>query len=153
MTSVHIGECSGALINRRHYERFVIPFASRLGRELAPIRWHSCGLSDHLLAAIAGIDNLQVLDTGSNTSVAAIRRLFGPDFRIDVAPPVEVLVDTAPQAGISAWLERVLEENAGGPLLIGYHFEPGYSLANCLFIHDELARRGEITKGRAAGGH
>ena len=45
-------------------------------------------------------------------------------------------------------LDQTLAENEDGPLLIGYHYEPGYSLENCLFIHDELARRGYVEKGR-----
>ena len=93
ITSVHIGECSGTMLRPAHYERFVIPYASRLGRELGPVRLHSCGRSDHLLAAIAEIANLGSLDTGSNTSVAAIRARFGADFRIDLAPPVELLLE------------------------------------------------------------
>ena len=30
---------------------------------------------------------------------------------------------------------------AGGPLHIGFHLEPGYSVANCLASHDELRLR------------
>ncbi len=80
------------MLRPAHYERFIIPYASRLGRELGSVRLHSCGRSDHLLAAIAQIENLGNLDTGSNTSVAAIRARFGADFRIDIAPPVELLL-------------------------------------------------------------
>ena len=54
------------MLRPAHYERFVIPYASRLGRELGPARLHSCGQSDHLLAAIAKIDKLGSLDTGAN---------------------------------------------------------------------------------------
>ena len=141
VTSVHIGECSGTMLRPAHYERFVIPYASRLGRELGPVRLHSCGRSDHLLAAIAKIENLGSLDTGSNTSVAAIRARFGADFRIDLAPPVELLLEGADRSGVLDWLERTLAENAGGPLHIGFHLEPGYAVANCLAIHDELRSR------------
>ena len=142
VTSVHIGECSGTMLRPAHYERFVIPYASRIGRELGPVRMHSCGRSDHLLAAIAKIENLAVLDTGSNTSVAAIRTRFGADFRIDLAPPVELLLEGAERSGVVAWLDRTLTENGGGPLHIGFHLEPGYSIENCLSIHDELRLRG-----------
>jgi hypothetical protein len=143
VTSVHIGECSGTMLRPAHYERFVIPYASRLGRELGPVRLHSCGRSDHLLAAIAQIENLGSLDTGSNTSVAAIRAHFGADFRIDLAPPVELLLAGADRAGVVAWLARTLAENAGGPLHIGFHLEPGYSVENCVAIHEELRLRGK----------
>jgi hypothetical protein len=142
VTSVHIGECSGTMLRPAHYERFVVPYASRIGRELGPVRLHSCGRSDHLLAAIAAIENLAVLDTGSNTSVAAIRARLGRDFRIDIAPPVELLLDGVDHAGVVTWLDRTLAENAGGPLHIGFHLEPGYSVENCLAIHDALRARG-----------
>ena len=142
VTSVHIGECSGTMLRPAHYGRFVIPYASRIGRELGPVRLHSCGRSDHLLAAIVQIENLGSLDTGSNTSVAAIRARFGGDFHIDVAPPVELLLEGAERAGVVAWLDRTLAENAGGPLHIGFHLEPGYAVANCVAIHDELRLRG-----------
>ena len=98
----------------------------------------SCSRSAHLPAAIAQIENLGSLDTGSNTSVAAIRAQFGADFRIDLALPVELLLAGAERAGVVDWLKRTLAENAGGPLHIGFHLEPGYSLANCLAIHEEL---------------
>ncbi len=130
------------MLRPAHYERFVIPYASRIGRELGPVRLHSCGRSDHLLAAIAMIENLAVLDTGSNTSVAAIRARFGADFRIDVAPPVELLLEGVDRKGVVAWLDRTLAENGYGPLHIGFHLEPGYSVGNCLAIHDELRLRG-----------
>jgi hypothetical protein len=142
VTSVHIGECSGTMLRPAHYVRFVSPYASRIGRELGPVRLHSCGRSDHLLAAIAQIENLGALDTGSNTSISAIRARFGDDFRIDVAPPVELLLEGAERAGVVAWLERTLAENAGGPLHIGFHLEPGYSVANCMAVHDEMRMRG-----------
>lgn len=138
VTSVHIGECSGTMLRPAHYQRFVVPYASRIGRELGPVRLHSCGRSDHLLPAMAGIENLGSLDTGSNTSAAAIRARFGPDFQIDLAPPVELLLEGADRGGVVAWLENVLAENAGGPLHIGFHLEPGYSVENCLAIHKAL---------------
>jgi hypothetical protein len=141
VTSVHIGECSGTMLRPDHYGQFVIPFASRLGRELGAVRLHSCGRSDHLLPAIAAIENLQVLDSGSHTSVAAIRARFGREFRLNLAPPAELLLASAPRAGVEAWLDRTLAENAGGPLQIAFHLEPGYSQENCLALHEALRRR------------
>ena len=35
ITSVHIGECSGTMLRPAHYERFVIPYAGRIGRDEA----------------------------------------------------------------------------------------------------------------------
>ena len=72
----------------------------------------------------------------------------GGDVRIDLAPPVELLLEGAERAGIVAWLDRTLAKNGGGPLHIGFHLEPGYSVANCVAIHEELRRRG-LTEARA----
>jgi len=148
VSSVHIGECSGTMLRPKHYERFIVPYASKMGRTLGPIRLHSCGHSDHLLDSIGKIDNFRVIDTGSNTSLTAIREKFGSDFQIDLAPPAELLLDGSPREQILLWLDQVLVENENGPLQIGYHLEPGYSLENCLAIHDELHNRGLVKKGR-----
>lgn len=144
VSSVHIGECSGTMLQPQHYEEFIVPGASRLGRELGPVRLHSCGRSDHLLAAMSGIENLRVLDTGSNTSVAAMRDVLGKDFRLDLAPPVEVLLEGTDPAAVLAWLDLTLSENGEGPLHIGFHLEPGYSTENCTAIHDALHAKGLV---------
>jgi hypothetical protein len=48
----------------------------------------------------------------------------------------------AKTSGSEMTLERILAENAGGPLHIGFHLEPGYAVANCVAIHEGLYRRG-----------
>lgn len=148
VSSVHIGECSGSMLNAEQFENFVVPFASKMGENTGPIRFHSCGFSDHLLEPINKINNLQVTDTGSNTSVASMRKLFGSEKEINIAPPVEILLDGTDKNELISWLDKVLFENSEGPLKIEYHLEPGYSLTNCLTIHDELYNRGLIKKGR-----
>jgi hypothetical protein len=145
--SVHIGECSGTMIRNKHYGEYITPYASRLGRELGPVRLHSCGNSDHLLDKIAMIENLRVLDTGSDTSINLIRKQLG-DIQIDIAPPVDLLIDDANKNRIDAWLDQILFENAAGNMTINFHIEPGYSLENCLAIHDGLYERGLIERKR-----
>ncbi len=138
VTSVHTGECTGTMIRDAHYDQFVVPYINKLADALGPIRLHSCGMSDHLLDTMTHVHNLAVLDTGSKTSVAKIRETLGRNIRIDLAPPLEVLLEGAKKEDALSWLNTTLAENDGGPLLIGYHFEPGYLLENCLAIHDEL---------------
>jgi hypothetical protein len=146
--SLHIGECSGTMIGSEQYDQFVVPFINKLTDTIGPIRLHSCGLSNHLLHSMTNIRNLQVLDTGSNTSVKAVRKQFGHDFQLDLAPPLEALRANADKEVMLTWLDNVLRENSLGPLQLGYHLEPGYSVENCLAVHDELDRRGLIQKGR-----
>ncbi len=144
VTSIHTGECTGTMIRDKHYDEFVIPYINKMADALGPIRLHSCGQSDHLLHVMPHIHHLEVLDTGSNTSLAKVRQTLGFDVRIDLAPPLDVLLETSTKAAAITWLDQTLLENGDGPLLIGYHFEPGYSLENCLTIHDELSKRGLI---------
>lgn len=142
ITSLHVGECSGSMLNQDQFKTFILPHIDLLARKIAPLRFHTCGKSDHLIEAMALIKNIDIVDTGSDTSVAKLRQFFGETKAIHIAPPVRILLrDAEPQQG-SAWVKKVLKENRNGPLQIAYHLEPGYSLENCLNIHDELYHQG-----------
>lgn len=147
VNSVHIGECSGSMLSTEQFDDFVLPFASAMGESLAPLRFHSCGFSDHLLESFSKIKNLKIVDTGSNTSIAEMRRIFGNELEINIAPPLDVLMATNKNEVIT-WLDKIISENNEGPLKIEYHLESSYSLESCLNLHDELADRGLIKKGR-----
>jgi uroporphyrinogen-III decarboxylase len=148
VSSVHVGECSGTMLNESSYREFVTPFISRLGREFGHIRLHSCGNADHVIAPICEIENLEIIDTGSNTSLKSIRKKMGRNFEINVFPPVEVLVESAQREDIKNWLNITLEDNDGGNLKFEYHLEPDYNWENCLYIHDRLDEMGLVKKGR-----
>jgi hypothetical protein len=106
--SIHVGECSGTMLDEWSYREFVTPFISRLGREFSHVRLHSCGNADHVMAPICEVDNLAIIDTGSNTSLKNIRERMGRDFEINVFPPVEVLAKSAQNKDIEKWLDRSL---------------------------------------------
>jgi hypothetical protein len=148
VTSVHVGECSGTMLDESFYMEFVTPYISILGRELGEIRLHSCGNADHVLPAIFGIGNLGIIDTGSNTSIAKIRQRMGKEFEINVFPPVEILTGSSRSENIQQWLTKTLKENDGGNLKIEYHLEPDYDLSVCSYIHEESDRLGLVKKGR-----
>ena len=141
ITSVHVGECSGTMVANNHYKEFINPYINKLGQHYRKVRLHSCGLSNHILEAISAIENLEIIDTGSNTSIAKIRELRSKDFMINVEPPVELMLNNSNKEDIMGWLEKTLEENKGGKLKFVLHLEPGYSEDNCLLIYDELIRR------------
>jgi hypothetical protein len=142
VSSVHVGECSGVMVSGQQYQEFVTPYISQIGRALGPVRLHSCGRSDHLLAALAKIANLTVVDVGSGTSLARIRALLGEDLEINVFPPVELLLDGSASSNIRDWLGRTLADNCAGPLSLAYHLEPGYDIENCLALHEALEAQG-----------
>lgn len=147
---IHIGECSGTMISAQQFEELVLPNAVTMGKTLGPVRFHSCGNSDHLIELFGRIPNLHSLDTGTDTSIQKIRDLLGPDLIIEYAPPTELMMEGSSPEKIRAWLRETAEENNGGPLHIGYHFEPGYSRANIRALHDEAARLGIGSAGRPA---
>jgi len=127
MTAVHIGECSGCMVNSDMFEQFVLPQASRISESFGPLRFHSCGCSTHLLESIKRISNLAMLDLGGDTSMARVRDIFGRDFPVDMAPmPADFSADSSEP--ILNWAKQVIEQNAGGNLRINYHLEPDYKL-------------------------
>ncbi len=148
VTSVHVGECSGAMLDEPSYREYVTPYISQLGREFGAIRLHSCGHSDHIIDPICEIENLEIIDTGSNTSLVLIRERMGREFEINDVPPVEILVESAEKEDMVQWLDQTLKDNDGGKLKLGYHLEPDYNLENCRYIHEELHRRGLVKKSR-----
>jgi hypothetical protein len=137
---IHVGECSVCLIDADHFKRYVVPATSRLGEAIGPVRFHSCGKSDHLIEACRGITHLDSLDVGGATSVAKIRAVFGRDFPVGIAPLVEDLAAGSPHAVVE-WFERVARENDGGSLTIGYHLETDYPLDNIRALHAAVDTR------------
>ena len=148
ITSVHVGECAGTMLSADLFDEFIVPYINQLGKELGPVRFHSCGLSDHIIESISHIENLHIIDTGSETSLHLIRNLKGRDFMIHVAPPMEYMMKDAPKSRILEWLNKTLEDNDHGPLQIAYHLEPDYEIENCLAIHNELEKRDLIKNER-----
>ena len=147
-TSVHVGECSGTMLDENSYREFVTPYISQLGREFGAIRLHSCGNADHVMEPICETENLKIIDTGSNTSLAAIRERMGKLFEINVFPPVDVLVEGSKPEQIQRWLTQTLKDNDGGKLKIEYHLESDYNWDNCNYIHEELDRLAIVRKNR-----
>jgi hypothetical protein len=127
ITAIHVGECSGCMVNPEMFGQFVVPQAARMAECLGPLRFHSCGASTHLLEGIKTIPKLTWLDLGGDTSIARARQVFGRDFPIDVAPmPADFSADSP--GPILDWAQQVVRENDGGPLRILYHLEPDYKL-------------------------
>lgn len=126
---LHVGECSSCMIGPAEWTKFVAPTLECLGRDLAPIRLHSCGPSDHILQSACDTAVISELDLGGETSLARVRKVFGPKLSINIAPPVKLLSGDSVD-DLLAWTQKVITDNQHGPLEIIYHLEPQYSLAN-----------------------
>jgi len=122
---IHIGECSACLVGPDLYAQQVMPVLDRIGAKLGPVRLHSCGQSDHLLEAFGRMKHLASLDLGGETSLVAVRKIFGKDFPVSMAPPV-ALLSSQDSAPVLAWVENVLHENDGGDLTFLLHVEAEY---------------------------
>lgn len=127
IAGVHVGECSSCMVNPDLIERFVIPVTSKIGRELGPVRFHSCGPSTHHLPMFAEIDNVISLDLGGDTSIQKVREIFGADMPISVSPMPQDMSANTPDA-ILTWAKNILDENNGGDLEFLYHVELSYNL-------------------------
>jgi uroporphyrinogen-III decarboxylase len=151
ITSVHIGECSACMVGEQQFRQFTLAPCQKLIDELGRGRIHSCGQSDHLLTVFADLDNMTAVNTGSNTSVAKMRQVFGPGFPLEIAPSAQMLSLSKPD-DVRRWVHQTLEENRDGPLMFVYHLDLGYPLENVLAIHDTLIERGHIQPGRRRQG-
>ncbi|MFH1719332.1 MAG: hypothetical protein ABIF19_18415 [Planctomycetota bacterium] len=149
-TSVHVGECSACMVGPELIEKFVAPVTSNIGKELGPIRLHSCGPSTNHLEAFSKIENLCSLDIGADTSVGRAREIFGKEMLISIAPaPHDMAAESADS--ILRWARRVFEENAGGKLEYVYHVEAGYNIETVRALMDFVKRLPGFGCGREDG--
>jgi hypothetical protein len=135
--SVHIGECSGCMVNVEMFEDVVLPHAGRFAEQLGPLRLHSCGNSTHLLESMKKLPRLAALDLGGDTSMAKVRELFGADFPVDIAPMPADLSAESPEPLLN-WAKGIIDENAGGNMRIIYHLEPSYRIENVRALNGYL---------------
>ena len=132
-------------------ERFVVPVTSKIGRELGPVRLHSCGPSTGHLEAFSRITNLYSLDLGGDTSVRRVREVFGEKMLISVAPlPHDMSVQSTDP--ILSWAKRIAEENNGGSLEYIYHLEPSYNINTIYALTDFVKTRPDFQPPLVAGG-
>lgn len=147
ITSLHIGECSACLLGPEQFQSMPLESIQKLIDALGPGRVHSCGLSDHLLEGFAAIRNLVCVNTGSRTSVAKVREIFGPDILVEIAPDAQLCCFGKPEE-MKQFIDQSVAENGDGPLAIRYHFDQGYPQANCEALHERLIELGLIKRGR-----
>lgn len=135
ITGVHVGECSSCMVNPELIEKFVVPVTSKIGKELGPIRLHSCGPSTNHLQAFSKIENLYSLDLGGDTSISKAREIFGNKMLLSISPlPQDMSAEKADS--ILRWAGRILEENDGGNLEYVYHTEASYNFHTIYALTD-----------------
>lgn len=136
---IHVGECSACMVSPELFCEFVVPTLDRFGESLGPVRFHSCGSSDHILKALRDVKNLSSLDMGGETSVAAARETFGRNLPLSIAPLAGDLTSESPER-VLEWARRILAENGEGELTVIYHLEPEYKLETVRALHEFVKR-------------
>ena len=135
ITGVHVGECSSCMVSPDLIEKFVVPATSKIGKELGPLRLHSCGPSTNHLKAFSTIENLVSLDLGGDTSISKAREIFGKEMLISVSPlPQDMSMDTSDS--IINWAKHIVKENDGGNLEFIYHLEASYNIDTIYALTD-----------------
>jgi hypothetical protein len=135
ISGIHVGECSSCMVSPEMIERFVVPVTSKIGRQLGPVRLHSCGPSTGYLETFSKIENLYSVDLGGDTSIRRAREVFGKKMLISVAlSPRDMSVESTEP--VLSWARRVLEENDGGNLAYVYHLESSYNINTIYALTD-----------------
>ena len=140
ITAIHVGECSSCMVSPELIEQFVVPVTSKIGKELGPVRLHSCGPSTNHLEAFSKITNLHSLDLGGDTSLRRVREIFGKEMLISVSPlPNDMSAESTDP--ILHWAKNICEENNGGNLEYIYHLESGYNV-NTIYALTDFVMKG-----------
>jgi hypothetical protein len=120
-----------------------VPVTSKIGKELGPIRLHSCGPGTNHLEAFSKITNLCCLDLGGNTSIRKARQVFGKDMLISAAPLPHDMSNEKTEPIVS-WAKRIFEENDGGNLEYIYHVEENYNIDTIRALTDFVKKLPDI---------
>jgi len=140
ITAIHVGECSSFMVSPELIEQFVVPVTSEIGKELGPVRLHSCGPSTNHLEAFSKITNLQSLDLGGDSSITKAREIFGKEMLISISPlPNDMSAESTDP--ILHWAKKICEENNGGNLEYIYHLEAGYNI-NTIYALTDFVMKG-----------
>ncbi len=137
--SLHIGECSACMVSPDQFREFIVPHTQTIVDAIGTGRLHSCGNVDHLLEPFSELRNITCVNTGSNTSIARSREIFGSSMRLETTPIIEDLVNCTAEE-IAGWTERNIEENQDGEMMIVYHLDKGIPDANILAMHQVVER-------------
>ena len=86
------------------------------------------------------INNLHIINVGSDTRVAKIRERF-PLTRIDLTPETKLLTKGT-TADLDEWTRQIVDENGEGKLEIQGHLDYAQPEANCLQIERTLEALG-----------
>lgn len=120
LTSLHLGDCSAALLSEPVYREVVLPVNQALAAEFATVGYHSCGSSTHLLNDFAHLPHLQSIQLGPGTDLAAAAQTLPGVHLMPLIDPLplrndspervaemtrEVLIATAPapQVTLCVW--------------------------------------------------
>ena len=76
LTSLHIGDCSAALLSETVYREVVLPVNQEIAAQFETVTYHSCGGSTHLLEDFATLPGLEGIQLGPGTDLAASARLM-----------------------------------------------------------------------------
>ncbi|MFH1566603.1 MAG: uroporphyrinogen decarboxylase family protein, partial [Gemmatimonadota bacterium] len=93
-------EIGAPMLSRAMYEDFILPYELELAEFHGRVTyWHSCGVSDEFMGAVATIPNLEMMHVGPWSSPARAAEVFGPrDVALDIcANATEDVYDRTPE--------------------------------------------------------
>ncbi|NPV53726.1 MAG: hypothetical protein HPY71_09415 [Firmicutes bacterium] len=117
------GDAAASLLSPPLYERYALPYAARMFRELKSrgvhIKYHICGDTNHLLRAMARL-GADIINLDFMVDLKAAREAFGPSTAIKGNVNPVMVESLSPSELISR-----LQECAGQAGRLGYIISPG----------------------------
>jgi hypothetical protein len=142
-----MSNCVMSMVSPQQYEDFVLPLDRRLSTEYARFGVHTCNwMIDPYADSLRNIEKMGYIDTGMDSDLARVRRLFPDARRAVLYTPGEVEAKSLLQ--ISADLERVAADYAPCDIVLA-DVETTTSEGR---IRDFLAIAAELGEGLESGG-
>ncbi len=101
-----MSNCTVSMISSSQYEEFILPFDSYLASQYPRFGIHTCNwVADRYLDAMRKIDKMGYLDTGTNSDLVRIKRMFPDTRRAILITPGEL--ESMDEAEILAMVTKI----------------------------------------------
>ncbi len=139
LTRIQLGDCAASLISLPTYREVVLPANRALASQFERAGYHSCGRSTHLLTAFRELPNLDSIQLGPGTDLAAGVRLLPGIHMQPLVDPV-VMLEGDPDA-IHRAIEDILRATAASPAvtLCAWSFDRNTPLENAVALYDAVS--------------
>ena len=143
-----LATCIASLVSPALYRAWEVPRIRQLAERYGEVRIHSCGISSHILEALADVPGIVEMEVGAGTDIARTRALF-PDATINYLIDTPKFVHYTSRTAFEEVCDA-LRASGDGPFVALWPSETGTPLEAIEGVYAAVSEHNQSAR-RAAG--